>query len=175
MSELIVVTGATRSGKSRSAERLLQTRDDVAYLATGAHSDAEMAQRVAAHAARRPASWETIEVEADLPGALRRAGDRTVLLDGLGAWMAAVLHHAGAFSDPAATEPAAAAIGAGVDSLLAHPAVRVVVAEQAGAAPVATDAVTRRWVDLLGEATQRLAAAADRVLLVMAGRELELP
>lgn len=56
------VFGGARSGKSRFSESLVgAVGDNVLYVATAQVLDDEMRRRVAAHKARRPASWDTLE------------------------------------------------------------------------------------------------------------------
>ena len=175
---LALVIGGTRSGKSAHAERLaVASGADVRYVATADAADPAMAARIDAHARRRPAPWTTVEAGDALGEAV--AGARCVLLDGLGTWIAGVLHRAGAFDDPsdavlaAAGERVRAEVEAIVEAARAGAAV-VVVAEDAGAGVLPAHAASRAWLDLLGEATQRLSAAADRAELVVAGRAIPL-
>jgi adenosylcobinamide kinase/adenosylcobinamide-phosphate guanylyltransferase len=72
----IIVTGGARSGKSTYAERLAAELAEprggrVTYLATSQTHDAEMAARVAAHRAARPAAWTTVECPLEVPAAIR--------------------------------------------------------------------------------------------------------
>lgn len=167
----ILVTGGVRSGKSTHAESLLAHHERVRYVAPGPTSDdADWAVRIAAHRARRPASWSTVE-STDLASAL--ATDEPVLLDCLGTWLTAVVDEAGLWEAPAAraadlverrTAEAIAALGADV----------VVVTNEVGLGVVPEHRSGRLFRDLLGTVNQRFAAACDEVHLVVAGRVLRL-
>jgi histidinol-phosphate aminotransferase len=167
---LTLVTGGTRSGKSARAEALAAaTGRPVRYVATADPADASMGERIAAHAARRPGDWTTVEANGSLADTLSAEGE-CVLVDGLGAWLARVM-------DFDAPDAARDAVLAEVDALVAAAAERtvIVVAEEAGQGVLPTGEGTRAWLDLLGDAVQRLACAAERVELVVAGRSVELP
>ena len=167
---LTLVLGGTRSGKSAYAEQLaVQAGAPVRYVATADPRDGSMDERIAAHVARRPAEWETVVAGDDLAALLRPGA--SVLIDGLGTWIAGVMHRRGS----EAPARARAALGALARAAAAAPDLVIVVAEQAGDGPLPADALTRAWLDLLGEATQALSAAAQRAVLVVADRPVELP
>jgi histidinol-phosphate/aromatic aminotransferase/cobyric acid decarboxylase-like protein/adenosyl cobinamide kinase/adenosyl cobinamide phosphate guanylyltransferase len=181
---LALVIGGTRSGKSELAEQMAgESLSPVTYVATGRAGDGEMAERIAAHRARRPPEWRTVETSDPLE-TLRAADGRTVLIDSLGGWVTALMEDLGLLTDLPVSELGAAGHRANSEAVArvralaaaasARPALTVVVAEEAGLGPAALGASTRRYLDLAGEAAQVLSAAAAQVLLVVAGRAVEL-
>ena len=162
---LTLVLGGTRSGKSDFAEGLARASGlPVRYLATADPGDGSMAARIAAHVLRRPPEWETLVAGDDLAAMLRK--DHCVLLDGLGTWIAGVMFRGGDVSTQ---------IAALVQAVAHTQAPVIVVAEQAGAGLLPADPLSRDWLDRLGAATQVLADVAERAVLVVAGRAIELP
>jgi adenosyl cobinamide kinase/adenosyl cobinamide phosphate guanylyltransferase len=162
---ITLVIGGTRSGKSEVAERLAGAgARAVTYVATARvdPADTHHVERIARHRARRPTGWTTVECPdpATVPDVLRRTAG-AVLVDSLGTWLAG-------HED----------LAAGTDDLVAALASRdddtVVVSEEVGLSPHAPTELGRRFADQLGLVNQRVAAVADRVLLVVAGRTLEL-
>jgi hypothetical protein len=79
-SGLILVSGPSRSGKSRWAEHLaLGSGLSVTYLATGAQrpEDGPWQQRLQLHRQRRPPDWSTLEVGGELESALETFATQT--------------------------------------------------------------------------------------------------
>jgi adenosyl cobinamide kinase/adenosyl cobinamide phosphate guanylyltransferase len=177
---LTLILGPRRSGKSAVAERIASgAGGEVVYVAPLTPSDPELEARVAAHRARRPSSFKTVET-ADVASVLRGApAQAVVLIDSLGSWIAEVLWRAGAIDGDCDGGMAARELVEQIREVAEVAAARtgevVIVAEEAGWGPVPPDAATRRWLDLVGDASQQLARRADRVLMVVAGRVLELP
>lgn len=160
---VIVVLGGTRSGKSEVAERIAaDTTGPAVYLATGTPDGSDLDGRIADHRRRRPSTWTTVECGAALADALRSHPTGTVLVDSLGTWLTA--HHD---------------FAADTDDLLRAIAERngttVIVSEEVGLAVHPATELGRRFVDALGSLNRAVAAVADDVALVVAGRTLWLP
>jgi adenosylcobinamide kinase/adenosylcobinamide-phosphate guanylyltransferase len=163
-----LVLGGARSGKSAFAEQRLAAEPAVTYLATAPArpGDAEWAERVQSHVGRRPASWRTLET-GDVSGALRTSTD-PLLVDDLGLWLTRVLDEADGWDGPVppAVETACADL---VQAWRSCPVPAVLVAPEVGSGVVPASASGRRFRDLLGSLTSRLAAESDEVVQVVAG------
>ncbi len=164
VAKLSLVLGGARSGKSRYAESLIAALPPPwTYVATAEAGDAEMAARIAAHHLRRGSSWRTIEAPRDLAAALKSCQTMPVLIDCLTLWLSnLMLAEADIDAEVAQFEDAVKAVAAPV----------VLVANEVGSGIVPDHALGRRFRDLQGLLNQRIAARADRVVLVVAGLPL---
>jgi adenosylcobinamide kinase / adenosylcobinamide-phosphate guanylyltransferase len=166
--ELTLVLGGARSGKSRYAESLIATlpppwQPPWAYVATAEAGDDEMVERIATHRARRGSSWQTIEAPRDLASALQSCQRRPVLVDCLTLWLSNLL---------LAGEDIDMEIARLERAFAAAAAPTVLVANEVGYGLVPDHPLGRRFRDLQGLLNQRIAARADRVVLVVAGLPL---
>ncbi len=177
---LVLVLGGARSGKSAYAEgratALAGPHGRVLYVATAEALDDEMARRIAHHRASRPASWRTVEEPRDPAAAMRAAAPdtRVVLLDCITLWLSNLLSALQAQDDGTPEE----AVDAGVTGLLAAyqagTADLVLVSNEVGLGIVPAYPLGRLYRDLLGRVNIRLAAAADEVVLMVAGIPLQV-
>lgn len=170
----ILVTGGVRSGKSAHAESLL-TGGSVTYVAPGPSvDDADWAVRIAAHRARRPVTWATLET-GDLSAALE--GDGPILIDCLGTWLTRWMDEHQLWD--ADSETARVEVTGELDRIVAAIGQQperevVVVTNEVGLGVVPEHRSGRLFRDLLGVTNQRIADVCDEVHLVIAGRVLTL-
>src|SRR5262249_57810367 len=150
--------GGAGAGKSGHGEHLAASLPEpVSFVATASvDGDDDLAARIAAHRARRPASWTTIESGPDLP-ALLAATAGTVLLDALGPWLAAA-------------PDLAVDAGALCDALMTRAGDTVVASEEVGLGVHPATAAGRRFRGALGGLNQAGAPGARRGALVVGRR-----
>jgi len=175
---LTLVLGGARSGKSRYAEgRAAQAA--VLFVATAQPLDAEMAARIAAHRADRPATWRTLEAPAKVAEAIAAdPGPAEVVLVDCLTLLANNLFAIGEAEDRAAHRRAEAELLAEVEALIqlhsgSH-AEWIVISNELGLGLVPPNPLGRAYRDALGRANQHLAQAADEVILMVAGLPLWL-
>jgi adenosylcobinamide kinase/adenosylcobinamide-phosphate guanylyltransferase len=181
---LTLVTGGARSGKSRFAETLAAGSGlPVVYLATMELLDDEVRERANRHRLRRPADWQTVEEPLDVVAALGRVDkDAFVLLDCITLWITNLLVRRIDDFDAAAPADWERAITECLDEaarLVGCQALRggplVVVTNEVGLGVVPETRAGRYFRDAAGLVNQELSRSADRVVLMVSGRPLDLP
>jgi adenosylcobinamide kinase / adenosylcobinamide-phosphate guanylyltransferase len=171
--QLILILGGARSGKSSYAEKLAaELGQRVLYVATAEAGDEEMVRRIEAHRRSRPDSWQTLEAPVRVGAALSEYqynNREVILLDCLTLLVSNTIL-ALENEPPVVVE---AAVRQEVEAILAAKAGLaapvIVVSNEVGLGLVPPYPLGRIYRDLLGWANQRLAAAADRVLFMVAG------
>ena len=170
MASTTLVLGGARSGKSRFAVDCHLPRARVTFVATAQAGDGDMAQRIEQHRAERPGHWRTLEEPYDLVPRLRDActAADAVIVDCVTVWVANLLlrgdpdDHILKHADELAT------------LLALHPAEVTLVSNEVGLGVHPATEDGRRFRDLLSFVNQRIAAAADRVVLMVAGVPLSV-
>jgi len=158
-----LVMGGARSGKSRYAEELVERQPGACvYLATAEAGDAEMAERIRRHQARRGARWHTIEAPLELTATLSRLAvpATAVLVDCLTLWLANLL---------GAGRNAEDEIGGLLAALSRLGGPVVFVSNEVGLGIVPEGELARRFRDHAGRLHQGVAAAAQLVAFMVAG------
>ena len=167
MRELVLVTGGVRSGKSRKALEIAADAPRT-FVATAAALDGEMAARIAEHRRSRASDFATVEEPVELARALRERPDGDLVADCMTLWLSNLME-AGA-----GREEIGARVRDVIDAAKGRRGRTVLVTNEVGWGVVPVSELGRRFRDESGSMSQALAAAADRVLLVVAGLELRL-
>jgi adenosylcobinamide kinase / adenosylcobinamide-phosphate guanylyltransferase len=166
MGHLLVVTGGTRSGKSRYAvERASAWGSRVLYVATCQPADDEMRERVRRHRAERPSTWTTLEPGSDILPVVHEQGPSAdgILLDCLTLYVSSLLMSGSGEAD----------VMQQVDELCSalrqggRPA--AIVTNEVGWGVVPETPLGRLFRDAAGRANQVAARHAQEVVLMVSG------
>ncbi|MBI4527311.1 MAG: bifunctional adenosylcobinamide kinase/adenosylcobinamide-phosphate guanylyltransferase [Deltaproteobacteria bacterium] len=163
--QIVLITGGARSGKSGYAE---ERADDAGarllYVATAEAKDQEMGERIADHKKRRGKRWITVEEPIELAGALLRYRGQLdcVVVDCLTLWLSNLLIRRD-------EKYAAKQVEDLVEKLPQFDFHIFFVTNEVGWAVVPDNPLARKFRDLSGWTNQRIAKAADEVVLMVAG------
>ena len=166
-----LILGGARSGKSRYAlARAQLVARPTVFVATARPLDDDMRARIARHRAERPPSWTTVEEPWEVAQTCRGLIDRSELciVDCLTVWVSNLVLRGD-------RDEAILSAADGLARLLAERALSLIlVSNEVGAGVHPPTEVGLRFRDLLGSVNQRVAAAADRVTMMVAGIPVEI-
>ena len=177
-SQLILLLGGARAGKSAHASRLANVRHrstgaKVCFIATAQPLDEDMTARITRHREQRPSDWQTIEEPYQIAEALRQASEADVIIvDCLTLFVSNWLVR---YEDEHECEQFVRRITRDFLELARSQHQTVIcVSNETGLGVVPETRLGRVFRDLLGRVNQDFSEAADVVYLLIAGLPLQL-
>lgn len=166
MSNISLILGGARSGKSLYAENLAgKAGKKKIYLATAAIYDDEMQERIDKHRARRDGSWQTIEEPIEIakiinPPTTNNQQPTVILVDCLTLWLSNLLH---------LKMDVTQQIELLTKALKTTKSEVILVSSEVGMGIVPENQLARQFRDHAGIMNQHIAEEADKVVLIVAG------
>ena len=172
MSNLVLVTGGSRSGKSAYAlKRALALPVPRAFVATCPVLDDEMRERVRRHQLERQnLKFETLEEPVNLVGAIKRAAAcKVILIDCLTLWVNNLLYAEEQAGRALEEDDLAIRCQNVIKACRRNPGTVLLVTNEVGMGIIPDNPLARRFRDLAGLCNSTFAAAADEVWLCVSG------
>jgi len=158
MKKIILITGGQRSGKSSYAECLaLSLSPHPLYFATAHIWDEEFAERVRRHQERRGPEWTTIEEERYL--SRHKVAGQVVLVDCCTLWATNFMQEDNPLQQ----------LCEEFDRFTSQEATYIFVTNEIGMGGTSTNALQRKFTDVLGWLNQYVAKCSDEVVLMVSG------
>lgn len=174
MSDIHLILGGARSGKSAFAEKLATDSGlPVSYIATAQVYDPEFSLRVEHHKVRRPAHWKTVEQPFNLATTLQTHAKKNevVIVDCLTLWLAQCIC-------PDCDRPENLnwqhERNALLEILPKLPGTVLLVSNEVGMGIVPLGEINRQFQDEQGRLNQAIAKLTDKVSFIAAGLPLKL-
>ena len=179
MSNIILVTGGARSGKSNFAESLcIKQNNRTAYIATSIPFDDEMKNRVKKHQESRPKEWKTYEVYKDIYSIVEELDNNhdTVIMDCVTLMVNNLMFTYGIEVDKATSqeldeleEYIKEQIKKLMETIKKTNLYFVIVSNEVGMGIVPENKLSRIYADFVGRANQLIAKYSDEVYFVVSG------
>ncbi|MGD8370301.1 MAG: bifunctional adenosylcobinamide kinase/adenosylcobinamide-phosphate guanylyltransferase [Syntrophobacterales bacterium] len=170
MKRITLVTGGSRSGKSKHALELAASHQSRAFIATAEATDDEMRARIERHRRERGTSYHTVEEPVDLAMALKSLPEDTevVVVDCITVWLGNLFHR------EKLNQGTCQEIEAFLDTLNGPPCHLIMVTNEVGMGIVPGDSASRLFRDIAGGINQELAQRAHKVIVTICGIPLRV-
>lgn len=181
MGKIVLVTGGSRSGKSTFAEKLLEDKDDVLYIATAIVTDKEMEKRIENHKNRRNVKWGTYEGYKELDKVCKEDAHRYIMLECVGTMITNLMFDKNYDFDTMPqdeiselTQSIKFELEKMILSAKENDKELIIVTNEVGWSLVPEYRLGRIFSDILGHLNQFAASLSDEVYLVACGLPLKL-
>ena len=170
MKRITLITGGSRSGKSKIALHHAASYEKKAFIATAEAIDDEMLARIERHRRERGSLYLTVEEPINLDMALKSLPKETevAVLDCLTVWLGNLFHRE-KIIDGTCPE-----IKGFLDILDSPPCHLILVTNEIGMGVIPADSATRLFRDWAGALNQQLAERAHEVILSVSGISLRI-
>ena len=168
-SDLIIVTGPSRGGKSKWAEHLVSKKSEIVYIATGSlqENDQSWQERIRIHRERRPSTWKIVEASNDLPTLITTlSGYESLLIDSLGGFVSAMLN--------TSSDNWQLSLESFILAICKHQGSVILVTEETGWGVVPPTEIGILFNDRLGSLSQRFQELSAESWLVIQGRAINI-
>lgn len=169
---ITLVIGGCRSGKSSFAinEANKKKGGEKIFIATSVPTDSEMEKRVKKHQDERGDEWKTIEEPVKIHKIINQVSENAsvILVDCLTLWVSNLLFHS--FDEKQIDQ----AVRNLEDSLKMCRCPLFLVSNEVGTGIVPENNIARQFRDFAGFVNQRMAKAADKVVMTIAGIDVQI-
>ena len=165
-SQIIFITGGTKSGKSEFAEHLAKKEKNLSYVALSENNivDKDWEKKINLHQKRRPKDWKLIET-IDLLSILRKE-DGPLLIDSIGGF---VMESIDKQHKEWSTK-----VHSLISLLIKRKSITFIVGEQVGWSLVSEYKVGNKYIERIGELQKKITKISKDNWLAINGRAIKL-
>jgi len=166
LSQIIFITGGTKSGKSEFAEHLAKKEKKLSYVALSENNinDKEWQEKINLHRKRRPKDWKLIETT-DLLNTLSKE-DGPLLIDSIGGF---VMESLGKEYKEWSTK-----LNSLISLLIKRKNITLIVGEQVGWSLVSEYKIGNTYIERIGELQKRITKISKDNWLAINGRAIKI-